>query len=307
MTLRRKKKATLIVCHDAGGAELIAAFIRASRERMRSSVIYAGGPARRVFRREHISSKPEPRKTELKKIMARHRGATALLGTSWAHSIEFAALREAKAQNIKTIAYLDSWSNYRERFGYPAWGWRRNLPDEIWAGDAAAFALAKRYFTHVTVRFMPNQYFSSITKRYRALARLLPKPESVLFMSAAGPLSEKFLANFLKAYVGHQLPYIVRVRAHPRDNKARYRRIIRRYKGVAIELSNEKDIVQDFVRGRIVVGPETVALVPAVKIGIKVIRIVPKGEKPFLPFSSMTRVKTAEAAVRLISRKIGVA
>ncbi len=293
-----KHKEFFVLAHDAGGAEILAAYIRRRHKDLYH--IYAGGPAEKVFKREDLSYRALPKRSNLKKILGKHKGATALLGTSWAHSIEFAALKEAKRQGMRTIAYLDSWLNYRERFGYPAREWRKNLPDQIWVGDRMGLALARKHFPRSRIHFVENLYFAKIITRFKRQTRAVSRRD-VLYVSAAGRVSERTLADFLEAMARAGISRTFLVRLHPLDARDRYERIVRREaRGLRVELSREKDIVQDLIRARVVIGPETVALVPAVMLGIKAIRIVPKGEKPFLPFPSITRARSAKAAARLV-------
>lgn len=299
MTLRRNQKILVVAC-DAGGAEVIAAYIAEARTHTRYTV-FVNGPAEKIFRRHKISIETLAKKEGLKKFFSKHKEAAVLLGTSGPHSIEFAALREARRQGMKTFAYLDSWINYRERFGYPARNWRKNLPDEIWVGDTAARRLAKRYFSGTRIKLVPNRYLAAVVARYKARKKRADK--DILFMSAAGVISEKLLRDFLHMCARHGVLDSVRVRLHPEDDPARFKRILKQFGRVHAELSQKTDIVDDLALASVVVGPETVALVPAHMVGIKTIRIVPRGEKAFLPFPRIRKVRDAEGAVRLIFRK----
>jgi hypothetical protein len=296
-----KHSSVLVVAYDAGGAEVIAAYVRTHKQA--KYFIYAAGPARRIFRRNGLSTKraPETRKA-VRVLMQKHKDAKfALIGTGWMTRIEWNALLEAKRAGMRTTAFLDSWINFREVFGYPKKNWRKNLPDEIWVGDNAGLMLAKRYFPHTHVRFEKNRYFADIISRYRIQERTVSRKERILFMSAAGETSERICADFLTAMSHRGISRTVRVRLHPADAPARYKKIIRRTsQGITVELSYGKTLVSDLLSADVVVGPETVALVPAFMLGLKTIRIVPRGEKAFLPFQGIRKVKSAEDAVRKI-------
>lgn len=298
MSLRPKKSPLFVFAHDAGGAEILAAYVRANAQTRRFHV-YAAEPALAIFRREGVTVK-KLMHANLKKIVAACRGKSALLGTGHPKSLERAVLRELKRRGIQTASYIDSWTNYRERFGYPRAGWKKNLPDEIWAGDLPALTMAKRYFAHMCTRLVPNQYFAAITSRYRSRARTAHRPRGILYMSAAARLSEKLLSDFLAECSRLKIKSLIRVRMHPENQRARYERIIRRIRDVRTELSSEKDIVNDLLRAGVVVGPETNALVAALLTGLKTIRIVPKGKKHFLPFRKIIRVSDARSAARRI-------
>ena len=294
------RRTVFALAHDAGGAEILAAYIRKHKKGTHFSV-YAGGPARAIFERERIYCKPEPRRTELRNVLEKHRDGRALLGTGKPPAIEFAALKEAKRQRMKTAAYIDSWTNYRERFGYPRKGWQKNLPDEVWVGDIHALALAKRYLAASRIRFVPNQYFATAVARYRSRARFRKRPRGILYMNAFRRFSERLLIDFLTECSRRKVKFRIRVRMHPAHSRSRYERIVHLYgRSVCAELSREKDIVNDLLHARVVIGPETNALVLALHSGLKTIRIVPRGNRSFLPFKKITRVKNANAAVRLM-------
>lgn len=303
MNSRHKKKVfpVVVVAHDAGGAEIIAAYVR-SHPHARYFA-YADGPARTVFKRNGIEVTVAPKtRLGMAAIMKKHAGAAfALLGTGWMTDIEHNALLEANKAGIKTVVYLDSWMNYREVFGYPKKGWQRNLPDEFWAGDRAARALARKYFKGVPVRLVRNQYFADILRRFRALSRKREKGSDVLYMSAHGRISEVLLEDLLAELSKRKFTGTVRVRLHPADRRKTFQRIIDRSRGVRVDLSDEKDIVRDLLHARAVVGPETNALVPALLAGIRVVRIVPKKKDVFLPFTQMTLVTSAKSALRYLN------
>ena len=163
---------------------MLAAYIR-KHFRNYNFHIYAGDPALRIFRRERLPSKKLTR-MNINRVISAHREDFALLGTGRPVSLELAALKEIKRHHMMAAAYIDSWTNYRERFGYPRSGWQRNLPKEIWTGDSSALALAKQYFRTIRIRFVPNQYFANVVSTYRARARRPQKSPGILYTCAAG-------------------------------------------------------------------------------------------------------------------------
>jgi hypothetical protein len=272
-------KKVLVIAHDAGGAEIVAAFVKAHR-RKQAFEVFVSGPATRIFSREHIRHRNLP-KTALgiRKLFASHRDAAYLLaGTGGPRSIELVAMKEAKRAGLRTCAYIDSWSFYRERFGYPDPRWRQNIPDEIWTGDAAATRLAKRYFPHRLLRKVPDLYFKDALRRFKALRNRGGR--SVLFMSASdwgeAQKSEPLLAAVLSSLARTPSPPPIRIRRHPLDASSRYRAILRRYPKLSVSFSQEKDIVNDIARTRIAIGASTTALVVSALLGVPAIRVTPQ-------------------------------
>src|SRR3989344_1847375 len=303
--ISRGKKKTLVFAHDAGGAEVVAAYLARRKRKMRFSA-YVAGPAARVFRRWRVPFKKAPTTRErIAKIIARGGSIIRVLtGTGWMTRIELMAIEEAKRRRIPTAAYLDSWVNYRERFGYPKRGWQNHVPDELWVGDTAAFGLAKKYFPHTPIRHVPNQYFKNITTRYRMHSFKRTKKKVILIMRAASRIAETLQTGVLKKMDRANMHCTVRVRLHPADERARFEKICARWQGVETEKSHDIDIVNDIRRARLVIGPETVALVSALLLKIPTVRIVPRGEKAFLPFKEIRKVASVKQVLGAVRKAV---
>jgi hypothetical protein len=300
-----KKPKVLVVAYDAGGAEIIAAYIKKHSHKM-EFFPYVGGPALRVFAREKIPKKTLPlAKKDLARVIVKESHSDfVLLGTGLMTKAERHALSIAKQLGLRTIVYLESWFGYRERFGYPKHGWRVNLPDEIWVGDEYALRLAERNFgTKVSLRLVANEYFKEIQKRYENLARHAPAPREILFLSLGLTKGvQEIFGEFLKHIVLQKKTEIVRIRFHPADDRGRYDALIREYAGrITIKKSQEKDIVYDLLHARVVIGTNTVAMIPAVLVNKKTISIIIPGMKSELPHRQIIRVHSIKKAVDLIS------
>jgi hypothetical protein len=291
-----------VIAHDAGGAEIVAGYVK-KHASIKNFHVYVAGPALRIFRREHIAFHKIPSSNgAIAAITQRHQGATlALLGTGWMTSIERDALSAAKSFGIKTAVYLESWANYRERFGFPERGWQKQLPDEIWVGDAHAQRLAEQYFRKTKIRFEANQYFRNMVERFRILKSTAKTPFGVLFLSDALPGVNPIFKDLIAHLATLQSPPPVRIRFHPADDRRRYDAVIKRYEGsVLIKKSTAKDILHDLLSVRVVIGTETVAMVVAVLVGKKTINISPLTQRSQLPFSEIIRVRSPRDAVNLI-------
>lgn len=139
----------LLVAHDAGGAEILCAWLQATGEK---ADVVAEGPAARVFNRESIPIL----NTDAVNITRYQRLIT---GTSYGASLENRFIELARSKGIFSIAVLEHWLHYQERFqncGY------LTLPDELWVCDQHAQALAVKLFPNVPVKLQPNWYWEKI-------------------------------------------------------------------------------------------------------------------------------------------------
>ncbi len=308
--MNTKRKEIVVVVHDAGGAEVIGAYIRTrlSKEIFHA---YGAGPAARVFKRLNLqlrTIRDDPK--AIARIMEKHRTASYALiaAPGWMTKIEIRALLAAKHAGIKTIVYMDSWTDERKRFGYPKKNWQKHEPDEFWAGDKYAIANIRREFPHVVVRSVPNQYFLEEIGRFKELKRVAPPPDVVLFMSVIGGDSHKLLSELLGALSAHTHHSRLRIRFHPGDDRSRYDALIKRFKGkVHIEKSNEKDIVNDLLRAKTVLGAETMALAIAALCKVRTVSFVRLGMRPLIPLPGIEHTRdfhiTAERSIQKLVRK----
>src|SRR5437870_12848252 len=99
-----------VVCHDAGAANIILAWMQA--EVGCDWRVVMQGPAARLW-----SGLDVPNAKGYDTLEQAFEGAAVLLsGTSWASEIEHEARRQARVRGIKSIAVIDHWVNYKERF-----------------------------------------------------------------------------------------------------------------------------------------------------------------------------------------------
>ncbi len=294
-----RKTKVIVVANDAGGAEAMVPYLSAHDDRYRF-IVFAAGPAKRVFEREGIETRPieDDEKRIARKLLPYEDAAFALLGTGWMTLIERRALLALKEARVRTIVFLESWEHYRERFGYPDKDWKRCLPDEIWVGDDVAKRMAERLLPGIPVRKKRENYLDSMKKRYRE-ARKKTRKDEVLFLSVCVPGATPALETLLR--VAAKKGKRVAVRFHPADAKDRYDGLIARYRSrVAIRKSNEKEIVRDLARATTVVGTETVAMALSVHLSIPTVSLGKVGKKRFLPFPEIVKARSASALERLI-------
>ena len=121
-----------IVCHDAGGAEILSSWALKQSE---SLICVLDGPAISIFQRKNVIFEKRNLKDAINK------SDWIICGTSWQSNLEKNAIIYANKINRKVVSFLDHWVNYRERFILKG---KIHLPSEIWVGDNEAKIIARK-------------------------------------------------------------------------------------------------------------------------------------------------------------------
>jgi len=288
----------LIVSHDAGGAEVITAWIKNNNFHQYAYCLQ--GPAQSIFSRKLLGMRTyDCNEIDLSQF------DLVLTGTSWSSELERRMILQTKENGIKTAAYLDHWVNYRERFGYPSKGWLENLADEIWCGDEYAMEICRDCGIPVQkLRLVENEYFCQIREEAEAYKNEVV-PKSILYICE--PVGEHMkkehgdefylgynefsaLESFFKTLLKSDMSsYRITLRLHPSENDGKYDFIVNRFKNeLQIEISHDTHLYMDIQHAEIVVGCESMALVVAVELNKKVFSVIPPHGLPCrLPHSEI--------------------
>lgn len=295
----------LIVADNAGGAEILSSLVH--RERDKKYFFLLQGPALNVFSRKCGSL---PVMDCPAAFSNREKFDYVLTGTSWGTDLELRALKFAKKSSIPSGAFLDHWTNYRERFSIDG---QFCLPDKLWVGDEFAMELARNTFPGINIHYFANPYFLDFVEAVRsAERRCAPRHDSkerILFVSepTSAPNTpdgsvvidfgyDEFTAlkNYLQFIHSSGAGDIeaVRVRRHPAEPAGKYDAIYARYENVfSLEESKNTLLAEDCAWADRVVGCDTMAMAVAVLAGKAVDSCIPRGGRPItLPFPAIRRL-----------------
>jgi hypothetical protein len=301
-------KKILIVSHDAGGANILSALAKKYRYHF-NWVVYLKGPAKKIFLKNKVNSFAKiysPRNFSTGPLFKKIAPDLVLTGTSWESSFENDFIKMAKMKKIATATFIDHWSDYRLRFGYPG-KWRKNLPDTIFVGDQMAYKIAlEKGFSKQKLMLVENPYFEETIQEANNLKLKSPKKRSLKtkrLLFTSGPISDFSLKQYdNSAYLGfseykilEDLLEIMRlfkkftiklkIRLHPSEDINKYSNLLRNQKYskirkfIAISNPAKNPLVKDCCWADAVIGSGSMALVIAHLLGKKAISYMPTDKK----------------------------
>ncbi len=291
----------LVAAHDAGGAEVVAAWLRQAAGGDYSRVAFAlAGPAVRVFRGKLGDIAQVAPEEALAAVAGYDR---VLTGTGWGSELERRTIAAAKEAGVRVAAYLDHWTNYRERFVLDG---DLVLPDELWAGDEHAYLLARQVFPSVPVVLEPNRYFADAVAAVREAAvpprrgdgkRVLYicEPRTMNYGQADywGYTEYEALAGYLEYLIRAAVPVEeVRVRLHPAESAGKYAAVTAKFTAAfPLTESAGTPLAADCAWADWVAGCDSMAMVIALLAGRTVYSCIPPGgRKMTLPYREIIRL-----------------
>jgi hypothetical protein len=269
-----------IVSHDAGGAEILSSYVR--REGLRT-LLAVEGPARAVFSRKLGTVKPVTLQEAIEG------SSWVLCGTGWQSDLEWRGIALARQSSRRSVAFLDHWMHYRERFHRHG---VQCLPDELWAGDECALRIAREELSSVPVRLVSNPYFEDARHELALMqARALPRTDGPAILYVCEPMREIGLRQYGDAhYFGYTeeeaLAYFLEhkhaiatnatvvIRLHPAESRGKYSWAATR---CAVRFSTGTTLEEDIAAADVVVGCESMAMAIALIAGKRVVTAIPPG------------------------------
>lgn len=262
-----KVHSAAVVCHDAGAANIvIAGLMTTGRSDWRA---YMQGPAEKLWG-EAFSDV-----ASCHTLDSAMEGVELLVtGTGWASDVEHKARVLAKSYGVFSIAVIDHWVNYEERFvrnGKTVW------PDEFWVTDEYALEIARHTFPDRIVRLLPNHYVE-MQLRDIAQEEVTGAPELLYVLEPTRndwgrgiPGEFQALDYFVRHLPNLGLPSgtIIRLRPHPSDTRGKYDDWIAGHPNLNIQQDVSLNITKSLGRASWVAGCESFALVLGLMAGRK--------------------------------------
>ena len=284
---------TLVVSHDAGGAEILSCWIK--HQKNKKKIIYClKGPAINIFKKNigtfvNIHEK-NIKKLKLKKI---------LTSTSWNSDLEKRIILYGKEKKIFTCSFLDHWNYYLERFTFKK---KKVFPDKIIVSDHYAFEIAKKKFTNTPIQLIKNYYKLEVLKKIKirknkVIKKILYVAEPIRVHAIKqynNPMywgydefsSLNFFFDFI--YIFGNKPIIVIFRNHPSEKVSKYKNLLKKYnKKHKIIFSKNINLYDDINVADAVVGVQSMAMIMSLYAGKKVFSTLPKNFTKSLPYKKI--------------------
>lgn len=282
-----------VVCHDAGAANHVVAWLRADGDLDRIRP-YMAGPARKIW---EVAFPGVDGGASLETALAEAR--SLLSGTGWASALEHEARIAAHRRGMPSAAMVDHWVNYEARFVRSG---GKMLPDEVWVVDEYAEAIAERALSECRIRRKEDLYS-------KQLLGLLPPVESVCdnrFLYILEPMRSDWgrgVQGEFQAldYMIERLPLLglpddmsIHLRPHPSDPPGKYDSYLSRTEWPTFTL-DEGSLMAGLAAARWVAGCESYALTLALRAGRQVFCTLPPWAPPCrLPQAGLIHLKTLE-------------
>lgn len=281
-----------ICCHDAGGADLLARYIKTHPD---DYLFCLDGPATDIFK-HHVDHNLKLVNTDLLLEQA----SSFICGSSWQSDIELKLIQQAKRLTKPTTVMLDHWVNFNERFI------RENeatYPDQIWVTNNQALKIAKETLPKfIPLTLVENQLLKDTQKTFASYPRRsVPQPLRVLYVTE--PTSThaskqhndpnyfgytEFDALTTSARFLNESPVIesIVLRTHPAEANNKYNHIFTLFNKQP-SLSINRSLEDDIKNADVVIGATTMAMVTALYAGRWVFSSLPEHLQNPLPFDEI--------------------
>lgn len=293
-----------VVSHDAGCSELLCALI----SKYRNDVIWhifahPQSPMAIICERNNLVFIPID---NAQKQLETLNPDALFFGTGWQKKVERPYVAYCKQHIIPTVAFLDHWSNYRERFDYPEVNWEDNCGDFTAVHDKLALKTAIELKLPNPIA-LPNFYLQRLL--IKSKNKILSHPHTLLFLSEPTDIVAKqiygdenywgftqytVLEDILKNFAGFECTNLV-IRLHPSETSPKYKKFVNMYPHIQIQINNANtfDLTNQILSAKTILGFNSMALYTAALMGKSVISYLPSPNRDFLlPVPASQQLRT---------------
>ncbi|MEH1856987.1 MAG: hypothetical protein V7L21_03035 [Nostoc sp.] len=256
------------IAHDPGGANAVAATVAALWAAGTQVEAYAKGPAIHQFQRLAVACTPVSE--EHQTLFVNLTGDILLTGTSQYDEFERDAILWARQEHIPSIAVIDYWANYRQRFqplNNP--NAEPTFPDIITALDevCAAGMLADE-IPEKRIRVVGQPYFAWLIAKQKCRKSIFKLPENILFASQPNANEIEILHILIKVLTDYKPLKKLLIRFHPRQGKCPASLNLLAQSGLPFAIDESADTLATLYQQDIMLGITSIILIEAALMGI---------------------------------------
>ncbi|MBN3926052.1 hypothetical protein [Nostoc sp. NMS4] len=257
----------IAIAHDPGGANAVAATVAALRAAGTQVEAYAKGPAIHQFQRLVVACTPVSQ--EHQTIFVPLTGDILLTGTSQYDEFERDAIFWARQKCIPSIAVIDYWANYRQRFQPLNNPTEPIFPDVITALDkVCAAGMLTDGIPEKRIRVVGQPYFAWLIARQKSRKGILKLPENILFASQPNANEVEILRILIKVLTDYEPLKKFLIRFHPRQGKCRASLDLLAESGLPFAIDESADTLATLHQQDIMLGITSIILIEAALMGI---------------------------------------
>ncbi|MEH1867866.1 MAG: hypothetical protein V7K69_23090 [Nostoc sp.] len=258
----------IAIAHDPGGANAVAATVAALRASGTEVEAYAKGPAIRQFQRLAVACTPISE--EHQTLFVRFKGDILLTGTSQYDEFERDAIFWARQEGIPSVAVIDYWANYRQRFQpFNNPDAEAIFPNIITAIDeVCATGMLNDGLPKNRIFIVGQPYFAWLVARKKSRKNTLEVVQNILFASQPNANEIDIIHILIKVLTDYKPFKKLLIRFHPRQGKCRDSLDLLAKSGLPFAIDESTDILDTLQQQDIVLGITSIILIEAVLMGI---------------------------------------
>lgn len=245
-----------IICCDAGAANQLMAYLK--DQPPAQMLGFFSGPAAKIC---DVFLPDMALATTLEDVI--DASDIVITGTGWSSELEHEARILASKKGKLSIAVIDHWVNYKQRFERDG---IEQYPDVIWVFDEMAYRLASCLFDDIEIELKNPSYQNHVIGK---VSQLPSEPNSFLYFCEpirqqainGVTMEERQLDAFLKKLSLDKTfaHYRVYLRLHPSEPAHKYDHILANYQNLTIR-KDDLTLEKSLCRSGAVVGCSTYAL-----------------------------------------------
>jgi len=278
------KEKILVISNDAGATEYISHLLLNENAHEWNVFALRNSLASVIFDKYNIEFSLLKKLDELYAVVEKNKPGIIFYGTGWQADFSSIVKGICDKYTIKSIALIDHWVNYKERFK------KDSLPDTILVMDDIANNIAvKEFDSSVNIVQTKNYFIENIQSNYRNI--LNKKLNKIVFISEPTTRDKMDITAYEYSVVEkllHKYDDMI-IRLHPTENIDKYNHIISKFSNskVLVLSSYDEELVDTLSKSKLTIGFGSMALYISYLLGIDTISYMANRDfKPSIPIPS---------------------